>query len=107
MTSKQFSSLIISLLLTLTTSNLVIRSPASLKKYFTDKYGENSTGIQYSLANFGDVPYGRSIVGELTTPTVLENCVYEDIPNPNKTKKIILSERNDCKFTQKALNTQK
>ena len=44
-------------------SDLVIRSPASLKKYFDDKYGPNSTGIPYSLANFGDVPYGRSIVG--------------------------------------------
>lgn len=45
------------------TSDLVIRSPLTLKKYFTDKYGVNSTGIPYSLANFGDVPYGRSIVG--------------------------------------------
>lgn len=52
-------------------SDLVIRSPASLKKYFDDKYGPNSTGIPYSLANFGDVPYGRSLVGELATPTVL------------------------------------
>lgn len=52
-------------------SDLFIRSPASLKKYFTDKYGENSNGIPYSLANFGDVPYGRTIVGELITPTVL------------------------------------
>lgn len=44
-------------------SDLVIRSPLTLKKYFSDKYGANSTGIPYSLANFGDVPYGRSIVG--------------------------------------------
>jgi hypothetical protein len=88
-------------------SHLVIRSPVSLKKYFAEKYGPNSNGIPYSLANFGDVPYGRTIVGELATPSVLENCIYEDIPNPNQTKKIILSQRDDCKFTQKALNSQK
>ena len=41
----------------------MIRSPTSLKKYFNEKYGLNSTGIPYSIANFGDVPYGRSIVG--------------------------------------------
>jgi hypothetical protein len=29
------------------------------------------TGIPYSVANFGDIPYGKTIVGELTLPTVL------------------------------------
>ena len=54
---------ILALLLTCTLSDLVIRSPLSLNKYFTEKYGAKSTGIPYSLANFGDVPYGRAIVG--------------------------------------------
>ena len=64
-------ALTFTLLLCCTLSDLVIRSPASLKKYFADKYGPNSNGIPYSLANFGDAPYGRTIVGELATPTVL------------------------------------
>ena len=64
-------ALIFSLIFCFALSDLVIRSPVSLKKYFSDKYGLNSNGIPYSLANFGDVPYGRTIVGELATPTVL------------------------------------
>ena len=54
---------ILALLLTCTLTDLIIRSPLSLKKYFTEKYGANSTGSPYSLANFGDVPYGRTIIG--------------------------------------------
>lgn len=64
-------ALIFTLLLCCALSDLVIRSPVSLKTYFANKYGSNSNGIPYSLANFGDVPYGRTIVGELATPTVL------------------------------------
>lgn len=52
------------LLVSCTMSVLVIRSPASLKQYFEQKYGSSvSVGIPYSIANFGDVPYGRSIIG--------------------------------------------
>lgn len=79
-------------------TRLVIVNPPSLKKFFADKYaqkyggtGEEYVGIPYSIANYGDIPYGKSIVGELALPSVLENCVYEDIPSTNKTKKIILS----------------
>lgn len=64
-------AVILSVLFCLALSDLVIRSPLTLKKYFADKYGPNSNGIPYSLANFGDIPYGRTIVGELATPTVL------------------------------------
>jgi|LakMenEpi03Aug12_release.lakeMendotaPanAssembly.Ray.scaffolds.fasta_scaffold4487996_1 hypothetical protein len=64
-------ALIFTLLLCYALSDLVIRSPDSLKTYFANKYGSKSTGIPYSLANFGDVPYGRTIVGELAMPTVL------------------------------------
>jgi len=52
------------LLVSCTMSVLVIRSPASLKQYFEQKYNSSaSVGIPYSIANFGDVPYGRSIIG--------------------------------------------
>lgn len=71
MKRKLFEALIFTLLLCCALSDLVIRSPLTLKKYFAEKYGPNLNGIPYSVANFGDVPYGRTIVGELTTPTVL------------------------------------
>lgn len=52
------------MLISCTLSVLVIRSPASLKQYFEQKYGPSgSKGIPYSIANFGDVPFGRSIIG--------------------------------------------
>ena len=47
-----------------TLGKLVIVSPPSLKKFFLDKYGAgNIIGIPYSIANYGDIPYGKSIVG--------------------------------------------
>lgn len=56
--------LILSILLFLTLGKLVIVSPPSLKKFFSDKYGaDNIIGIPYSIANYGDIPYGKSIVG--------------------------------------------
>ena len=50
-------------LILLTFSRLNIISPPELKDYFNQKYGNDSEGIPYSIANFGDVPYGRTLTG--------------------------------------------
>lgn len=64
MRKKLFNLSIFIMLISCTLSVLVIRSPASLKRYFEQKYGPSgSKGIPYSIANFGDVPFGRSIIG--------------------------------------------
>jgi hypothetical protein len=42
-------------------AKLQIQSPSTLRSYFDNKY--NGKGIPYSIANFGDVPYGKSIIG--------------------------------------------
>lgn len=58
---------------------LSIQSPAKLSAIFASKYGED--GIPYSIANYGSVPYGKSIAGSVGVPSVLEDCLYEEIPS--------------------------
>lgn len=83
---------------------MIIQSPSDLSLYFKTKYTDGS--IPYSIANYGVVPYGKMISGEIGIPEFLEDCVYEEIPSDAK-KNIILVERNDCTFTQKSINVQK
>jgi hypothetical protein len=44
-------------------SIFTVHSPATLKLYFTQKYMYTNNGsIPYSVANFGDVPYGKTLI---------------------------------------------
>jgi hypothetical protein len=54
-------SLSLLLLLTLVAAKMVIQSPPELSAYFAEKYGQS--GIPYSIANYGIVPYGKVISG--------------------------------------------
>ena len=58
--------------------HLRIMSPQSLVDVFMKKYNESS--IPFSIANYGDVPYGKTISGEVALPSVLEDCVFEELP---------------------------
>lgn len=60
-------------------SKLTIQSPSGLAAIFATKYGDK--GVPYSLANYGIVPYGKTIVGRVGVPSVLEDCAYEEIPS--------------------------
>lgn len=66
------------LIITITTANLKVRAPQTLVDFFEDKYPNGS--IPYSLANYGKVPYGKTISAQLGIPEVLEDCVMEEIP---------------------------
>ena len=55
--------------------HLRIMSPQSLVEVFMKKYNESS--IPFSIANYGDVPYGKTISGEGALPSVLEDCAFE------------------------------
>jgi len=57
------------LTLNLAHSKLTIQAPQDLAAYFNDKYGND--GIPYSIANYGIVPYSKTISGSITTPSVL------------------------------------
>lgn len=48
------------------TAKMVVQSPQELAAYFADKYPEGS--IPYSIANYGIVPYGKVISGEIGLP---------------------------------------
>lgn len=87
-------------------SKLIIQSPPELKSQLQSKYPK---GIHYSVANYGDVPFGRSISGTIYISTFLENCQYQDldIDAQRSINKIVLSTRGDCSFTKKSLNSQK
>ena len=50
-------------------SRLTIQAPQDLAAYFNNKYGSN--GIPYSTANYGIVPYSKTISGSIGTPSVL------------------------------------
>jgi hypothetical protein len=62
---------VILLLLTLNLvhSKLTIQAPQDLAAYFSNKYENN--GLPYSIANYGIVPYSKTISGSITTPSVL------------------------------------
>ena len=59
----------------LATPKLIIQSPQQLADAFNSKYKGGE--IPYSIANYGAVPYGKTISGEIAIPSVLEDCVYE------------------------------
>ena len=55
--------------------HLRVVSPESLVEYFREKY--HTGNVPFSIANYGEVPYGKTISGEIGVPTVLEDCVQE------------------------------
>jgi hypothetical protein len=68
--------------------------------------------IEESLANFGFIPYGQTLVGKLFVPQGENNaelCTIEG-EKPIKLlegKAFMLIKRGTCKFTQKVLNAQR
>lgn len=68
-------------------SKLTIQAPAELSAALELKYGE--AGIPYSIANYGSVPYGKTIAGRVAIPSILEDCLYEEIPSLKDTQIIM------------------
>lgn len=62
-------SLLIALMVTLVAGTMKIQSPPELAAFFSTKYPDGS--IPYSIANYGNVPYGKTISGEIGIPSVL------------------------------------
>lgn len=57
---------LVALILAQVAAKMVVQSPAELATYFADKYPDG--GIPYSIANYGVVPYGKVISGEIGLP---------------------------------------
>ena len=88
-------------------ARLVIKSPSELAQLIEARHPD---GIPYSVANYGDIPFGKSLGGTIHLPTsVAENCIYEPLEGAiqRKINKIVMSTRGDCTFTTKSLNSQK
>ena len=92
-------------LVALAQSRLVIYKPNSIAQ-------KNNESFPYTIANFGHIPYGKSLIGRITLSKPGNLCE----PDPATIEKrkhelnmpyFLIGERGTCKFTTKALNAQK
>jgi uncharacterized protein YneF (UPF0154 family) len=87
------------------TSRLSVLSPQVLGDEFAQKYTD---GIPYTLADFGQVYYGQSLIGYTFLADPIDACLplNNDPVSAREIPTIILATRGNCSYTQKALNTQ-
>lgn len=92
-----------SILITLTIQKVHIWEPSALRSLYKNK------NFEYSIANFGTVPYGHSVYGTVFEGTPLDGC--SDLKplkwDKNSGTLIVYLERGNCHFAQKVLNAQK
>ena len=84
-------------------ADINIWEPASLKNLYKTKT------LEYTIANFGTVPYGHSLYGTVFKATPLDACT-ELSPlkwDKNYGTLIVYVERGNCHFAQKVLMAQK
>lgn len=63
------STVLLVLIATYLHAKMIIQSPSDLSLYFKTKYPDGS--IPYSIANYGVIPYGKMISGEIGIPEFL------------------------------------
>lgn len=76
-----------------------IWKPTSMAEYF------NGSPIVYSIASFGRVPYGHSIIGRVVLADPIDACESVTIPAHESEKwgsLIVLATRGNCPFSKKA-----
>ena len=91
-------------LLCLAGASINIWGPRSLKSYYATRK------LDYSVANFGFVPYGRTVYGTVVKAHPLDACSPLRDFNPDQDSPgplIALVERGSCHFAQKVLNAQR
>lgn len=90
---------------------LVLLASASLQVYSPEcAVSRFPKLIEYTLSNFGYIPYGEILIGQIKVPNkeLLCDIEGESILNnrdPN-TRIILLVKRGTCKFTEKVINAQ-
>lgn len=90
-------------LFTFATANIHIWEPKNLRDWYKNNV------MEYTIADFGAVPYGHSIYGTVFKASPLEACT-ELSPldwGSNGGTLIVLTKRGGCNFSQKVLNAQK
>lgn len=100
-------------LISISIAKVIVYSPKELKDAVVRKKG-NTDGFNVSLANFGVIPYGHSIIGRIYfDPENADGCEpfgefdYSKDPDDNEhPTPIILVERGNCTFVKKVRNIQ-
>ena len=98
-----YKAIILSILLHVCNTSMSIWQPTSQAEYFAN------TEIVYSIASFGRVPYGHSIIGKVVLANPLDACepVTLSFPESDKTGSLIVqATRGNCPFAKKAYNVQ-
>lgn len=98
----------------LSMAKVIVYSPKELKKEVEKKKRSDEPSFQVSLANFGVIPYGHSIIGRIYyDPENADGCKQfgdfdfskdpddDDHPTP-----IILVDRGQCTFVKKVRNIE-
>ena len=86
-------------------SNLVIYSPKTLKRKIADEFGM----LKVSLADFGHIPYGHTLVGQVVfIETNQYGCEsFGDTLNTFTDKNpIVIVKRGKCSFVEKVRNIE-
>jgi hypothetical protein len=102
------------LVIALVTADVYTFSPLSMKTEFRNKYGEMKNPMPSSLANFGNPPYGSTMVGRVfyqkqtdaENPEDRNKCLACDILHPiiftrdpdNIDTPILMVDRGKCSF---------
>jgi hypothetical protein len=69
-TNTTFVTLVF-VMFSLSTQKFIVQSPSELKSTLEKQFPQ---GIVYSVANYGEVPFGRSLTGVIYINEFLENC---------------------------------
>ena len=91
-------------------STLVVYHPKELRDKINSMTGE----IQSSLANFGNIPYGHSIIGRLWHDVQNQNGCNEFVIDINgfgdpdiEPSPIVIVNRGNCSFVKKVRNIER
>lgn len=100
-------------ILSLSLSKVIVYSPKELKDKVKKKRGDNE-GFTVSLANFGVIPYGHSLIGRIYyDPENADGCepfgdfdFSKDPDDKDHPTPIILVNRGTCTFVKKVRNIE-
>lgn len=87
-------------------ASLVLKHiPAEIAEHYNRYY--SNEGIRYTIANYGRVPYGKSIAGTLHIPRDRTGCSEIDHGASAPGNLIVLLQRGGCSFVSKTANAER
>ena len=106
MVSKSQITLIVAFL-SLISAKLIVYSPIALKEVM---HLQGKDAVNTSVANFGLIPYGHSIIGQpfFDKDNEFGCLIFDQFPFSKNEKKspIVVVRRGNCSFVQKARNIE-